>query len=175
GRASGGYWCRIFTYWDFNYGYNPLANFALPPASPRQPSPPPRQPTSHDHKCTGCEVDAENQRVGITVPVVGTPYALHFESRQKPVNTITFPVTTATPPGNTLLKTIEVCVTIAGRQIVQDFDPSIPNQTFTWTWDGKNAFGQPVYTNAQPQNDLASGPVPTAENVALVTLAYEYK
>lgn len=164
-----------FTYWDFNYGYNPLANFALPPAPPGQPLPPPRQPTSHDHKCTGCEVDAENQRVGITVPVVGTPYALHFESRQKPVNTITFPVTTANPPGDTLLKTIEVRVFIAGRQIIQDFDPSIPNQTFTWTWNGKNAFGQPVYTNAQPQNDLASGPVPTAENVAEVTLAYEYK
>ena len=164
-----------FTYWDYNYGYNHLANYLLPPAPPGQPTPPPRQPTSHDHKCTGCEVDAENQRVGITVPVVGTPYALHFESRQKPVNTITFPVTTANPPGNALLKIIEVRVSVAGLHIVQDFDPTIPNQTFTWTWNGKNVYGQPVYTDSQPQNYYGNGPLPNVENDARVTLAYEYK
>ena len=149
-----------FTYWDYNYGYNPQAGYLLPP--PPQPHSPPDhnpRPTSIDHRCKGCEIDAENQRIGETIPVVGTPYALHYESVEQPARFITFPVTTATPPGNTLISTIEVRVTIAGRVIVQDFDPSIPDQTFKWTWDGLNVYGQKVYAPTQAQ----------------ITLAYEYK
>ncbi|EQD29758.1 YD repeat-containing protein, partial [mine drainage metagenome] len=53
-----------FTYWDFNYGYNPQAGYLLPPSP--QPNPPPASKlrvTPHNHVCTGCQIDAENQRV----------------------------------------------------------------------------------------------------------------
>jgi RHS repeat-associated protein len=140
-----------FTDWDYNYGYNPQAGYLLPP--PPQPTPPPKaklRDTPHDHVCTGCQIDAENQRVGETIPIVGTPYALHYESATPEsiqTATISFPVTTANPPGagiTNLLSTIQVTVDIAGRSIVQNFDPSVPNQTFTYTWDGLNAYGQHV-------------------------------
>ncbi|THD10302.1 hypothetical protein B1806_09190 [Metallibacterium scheffleri] len=140
-----------FTDWDYNYGYNPQAGYLLPP--PPQPTPPPKaklRDTPHDHVCTGCQIDAENQRVGETIPIVGTPYALHYESATPEsiqTATINFPVTTANPPGpgvTNLLSTIQVTVDVAGRSIVKNFDPSVPNQSFTYTWDGLNAYGQHV-------------------------------
>ena len=142
-----------FTDWDFNYGYNPEAGYLLPP--PVQPKPPShvsQRPTRIGHQCSGCEVDAENQRVGETIPIVGTPYSLQYESATLASTqnaTISFPVTTANPPGagpTNLLSSIQVTVDIAGRSIVKTYDPTVPNQTFTWTWDGLNAYGQHVYT-----------------------------
>lgn len=148
-----------FTYWDFNFGYNPQAGYLMPPPPQPKPHPPTTQRDSgDDHTCHGCEIDAENQRVGETIPVVGTPYALHYES-SSPASldqrTLTFPVTTATPPTASLLSTIRVTVAIAGRTIERNFDPSVPNQTFSWTWDGINAYGQHVYTPTQATIYLA--------------------
>ncbi|MHB1273346.1 MAG: RHS repeat-associated core domain-containing protein [Rhodanobacter sp.] len=148
-----------FTDWDFNFGYNPQAGYLLPP--PPQPKPNsavPQRDSRDDHICSGCEIDAENQRVGETIPVVGTPYTLHYESSSPAsldTRTITFPVTTATPPAGTLLSSIQVTVDIAGRTVVQNFDPSIPNQTFRWTWDGINAYGQPIHSPTQATIYLA--------------------
>ena len=148
-----------FTYWDFNFGYNPQAGYLLPPPPQPKPHPPTTQRDSgDDHTCQGCEIDAENQRVGETIPVVGTPYALHYES-SSPASldqrTLTFPVTTATTPSASLLSSIRVTVNIAGRTIEQSFDPSVPNQTFSWSWDGINAYGQHVYTPTQATIYLA--------------------
>lgn len=154
-----------FTDWDFNYGYNPNAGYLLPP--PAQPKPKSHVPTrdSKDgHNCTGCEIDAENQRVGETLPITGTLYALHYESATPAsldARTVSFPVTTATPPAGigSVLSSIQVTVDIAGRSVVQSFDPSIPSQTFSWTWDGLDAYGQHLYGPTQ----------------ATIYLAYVYK
>jgi RHS repeat-associated protein len=152
-----------FTDWDFNFGYNPQAGYLLPP--PPQPKPNsavPQRDSRDNHICSGCEIDAENQRVGETIPVVGTPYTLHYESSSPAsldTRTITFPVTTATPPTGTLLSSIRVTVEIAGRTVEQNFDPSVPNQMFRWTWDGINAYGQSLHSSTQ----------------ATIYLAYVYK
>ncbi|WP_148667808.1 Ig-like domain-containing protein, partial [Mizugakiibacter sediminis] len=154
-----------FTAWDFNLGYNPQAGYLMPPpAQPKPKSNMPQRDTRDNHDCSGCEIDAENQRVGETIPIVGTPYALHYES-SSPTSlderTLTFPVTTATPPAGvgSLLSSIAVTVDIAGRHVEQTFDPTLSGQSFNWTWDGLNAYGQRVY-----------GPTP-----ATIVVAYVYK
>jgi hypothetical protein len=44
------------------------------------------------------------------------------------------------PPG---VKRIDLTVAVAGQRFTQSFAPT-PNQTFPYTWDGKDAFGRPV-------------------------------
>jgi RHS repeat-associated protein len=96
--------------------------------------PPPEEPETDEEEedpCeqSGCVIQAENQVLGEDFSVTGTPN-----------RTIVIPLSGDTVPAS--LQRIELTVHIAGQEFKQAF-PAEPNQSHTFIWDGKDAFGRP--------------------------------
>ncbi len=128
-----------FTPWDCNWPYGPPAD-AVPPPPPVQDKPPVDDPKQECGSVIGCE----DQTLGESVPVSGTPWRLHYKSDRTPgrkdANTITIPVSGATPlPAS--LRAIRIEVNIAGRRYQQTFAPA-PNLNYTVVWDGLDGYGR---------------------------------
>lgn len=147
---------RHFSPWDCNWPFGPPKNSVPPPTPPPIKNPIPDEDS--DTQC-GCDINAQAGTVGEELPVAGTPYALHYQSRRVsgyyPERAI--PVTLS---GNTLpdsLKGIDVSVSVAGQSFSRSF-PAEPNQSYTFDWDGLDGYGRPV----------------TGAAVATVTLSYNY-
>ena len=96
----------------------------------------------------GSIIGCETQSLGESIPIVGTPFSLHYASTRQPgrktAYTVDVPLTGATvPPG---VKRIEVEVAIAGKTITHTHDctPTCgPNLVWSMPpWDGKDAYGR---------------------------------
>lgn len=126
-----------FTPVDLNYGGGP------PPGAGPPPGPPPPPPQPDDCKRRGSIIGCERQTLGYALPIQGTPLSLHYDSgtsrARREEFSFTIPVTGPTVPPGTLRAEVEVM--IAGRQFTQTFAP-VPNQNYTFTWDGLDAFGR---------------------------------
>lgn len=87
----------------------------------------------------GDTIGCEDQTLGETVGVVGTPFTLHYRSERAPGGRVVeIPVTGATiPPG---VSQYEVTVRVAGRELVERYDPE-PDLRVLFAWDGKDADG----------------------------------
>ena len=104
-------------------------------------------------ECEGSIIECENQILGETVSVSGTPFSVNYRSDRVPgrktANTLHIPLSGATVASN--LQRIDLTITVAGRTVQQSFTPA-PNQSFTFVWDGLDAYGnalqglQPVST-----------------------------
>ncbi|MEW6039323.1 MAG: PKD domain-containing protein [Pseudomonadota bacterium] len=94
---------------------------------------------------TGCLIESQSQVLGEELAVAGTPYRLQYRSDRTPGRktntTLTIPLSGATVPAS--LKRIELVVEVAGQRYTQAFPPA-PNQSYSYTWNGLNAYGQPV-------------------------------
>ena len=94
-----------------------------------------------DHEC-GSIIECQNQILGETVDVVGSPFQLHYRSDRVPgrtvANALTIPLI-ADVPGP--VQRIELTVDVAGRTFQETFPPD-PNQSVLFTWDGKDAYGR---------------------------------
>ncbi|MBU6469671.1 MAG: hypothetical protein KGQ68_03140, partial [Gammaproteobacteria bacterium] len=147
-----------FSGWDFNLGYSSNANLVVPPnqANNKNITPP---DTKDSNVCPGCQINAQSQILGEDIPVAGTDYSLHYSS-QTPLSisrhSENIIITTATVPVG--LKRIELDIDIAGQHFIQVFGTA-PNQNYTFTWNGLDAYGRTV-----------SGPV-----TATFQLAYVYQ
>jgi hypothetical protein len=79
------------------------------------------------------------------VDLAGTGMSLHYESDQQLGNaaprTFTIPLSGATVP--TGLQQIKLIIQVAGQSFTSSFAPA-PNQSTTFTWDGKDAYGRVV-------------------------------
>src|SRR5262249_39430533 len=88
-------------------------------------------------------VECQNQTLGETVPIVGTPFSLNYRSNRVPghraANRLSIPLSGATIPDS--LMRIDLEVLVAGRRFSQQF-PAAPNQRYTFVWDGKDAYGR---------------------------------
>ncbi|MBI4951795.1 MAG: hypothetical protein HY908_07155, partial [Myxococcales bacterium] len=118
----------------------------VPPRDPKDPLPP-------DDPClrTSSIIECQGQVLGERVPVVGTPFALHYASDRVPgrsaARTFDIPLTLADPgtiPPS--LKRIEVEVDVAGQRFPQSFVcPAAcgPFATATFSgWDGTDVLGR---------------------------------
>ncbi len=130
-----------FTPWDHNWPYGPPEDAESPDGRPLRRGP-------NDRKCTsgGSIIECQNQVLGEALPVTGTPFALHYQSDRTPGGSIEaysldIPITGATYPNS--LKYVLVEIKVAGKQFSQYFRPS-PNQTYTFTWNGLDAYGRRV-------------------------------
>ncbi|MBP7276394.1 MAG: hypothetical protein KBA51_09355, partial [Kiritimatiellae bacterium] len=89
-----------------------------------------------------------SERIGIP----GTAFNLIYRSDRVPGRkdqyTLNFPILGAEIPQD--LKRVDVEIEVAGREFLRSLDPE-PNLTYTFTWDGTDAYGRPVY-GAQPVN-----------------------
>ncbi|MBF0138028.1 MAG: hypothetical protein HQL65_17485, partial [Magnetococcales bacterium] len=141
-----------FSPWDCNWPVSPPANakppFPTPRAANDPPVPSPKVDAAREKNDTQCGsvISCQNQVLGETIPVAGTPFSLHYSSERVPgrqgFRTMTIPISGVTVPAE--VKRIELEVRVAGRQFKNTFAPT-PNQTHLFTWDGLDAYGRPAY------------------------------
>ncbi|WP_438031829.1 hypothetical protein [Sorangium sp. So ce204] len=101
---------------------------------------------------SGSVVECENQILGESVPLAGTPFELHYRSDRVPgrkaAYALTIPLSRRGVPAS--LERIDLVVEVAGRRFEERFAcPCEPDSETTFTWDGRDAFGRTV-EGAQP-------------------------
>ena len=87
-----------------------------------------------------CDIQRARQSVG----VAGTPFSLNYTSANTEGGadrTLSIPLTGATLPDQLIDVRLEVFV--AGQRFTQTFAPTA-NQTYVFTWDGKDVYGRTV-------------------------------
>ncbi|HEY0557452.1 MAG TPA: hypothetical protein VGG20_24565, partial [Thermoanaerobaculia bacterium] len=130
-----------FSPWDCNWPYGPPDDAEQPPDDDTAQD---EGQTDDDNDCaSGSIIECQSQVLGEQVGIVGTPFSLTYRSDEVPGRTSSYTakiqVTGTTVPGS--LKRVELEIEIAGQRIVRSFPPQ-PNQTFTFTWDGLDAYGR---------------------------------
>jgi len=129
-----------FTPWDCNFAGPPVISDA---PFPEQPDP--RTSAQEDLNDPSVSdgfgtIDIQNQTLHEAVSVAGTPWALHYGSEaaadHAPDRTIQISLSGPTVPA--ALLSIDVVIEVAGRRFTKSF-PALPNQSYTFTWDGKEA------------------------------------
>ncbi len=90
-------------------------------------------------------IACENQTLGETLPLTGTPFSLSYVSDRvrgrTAANQIAVPLSGPTVPAS--LKRIELIITQGGRSTVQTFPPTANQQT-TFIADGRDPYGRPL-------------------------------
>lgn len=116
-----------FSIWDCNWPFSP-------PADAAGPSVPPPHPAKRDDG---------NKAVRKSVQPPNLPWKLHYNSDRtpgaEPPRTLGIPVSGKSIPKS--LKRIELEIFVAGRLIEVQL-PAKPDQTHTFIWDGKDAYGR---------------------------------
>jgi RHS repeat-associated protein len=115
-------------------------------ATPPRTEPPQHSPSVDSPTTTcGSTIDCHNQVYGESIPIVGTPFSLEYQSDEVPGHlagrVVDIPISGTTVP--TPLKRIDVDVLIAGR-LFHFSRPPVPNQSIRFTWDGLDAYGRQV-------------------------------
>lgn len=130
-----------FSNWDTNMGFGPDPD-APPPNNgfPLSPFPEP-DPCEQE----GSIIECQNQALGETVAVAGTPFTLNYRSNRMDgfgaTRQLTIPLS-----GDTLHPTllrIDLEVRIAGQLIKETF-PAQANLETTIDWDGRDVYGRPM-------------------------------
>jgi len=128
-----------FTAYDFNWPYPPLPD---PPTTDTPPQP-------DDDDCqnyqTGSVISCQNQSLGESVAVVGTPWRLHYNSARTP-GRLSPPLQIALsgPQGVPVgVQSIELQLSVQGRRFAYSFPP-LPNQRHVFNWDGRDVYGRRV-------------------------------
>ena len=129
-----------FSPWDCNWPYGPPMGAEPPSQKVAQ-----DDQCSQPSQCDGSIIEMQNQVLGETVPIVGTPFSLNYSSDRMPGytpnNVIKIPLTDETlPPG---LKRVTLEVSITGRKFTQSF-PAQTNSVFSYVWDEKDGYGRYV-------------------------------
>ncbi len=142
-----------FSPWDCNwpYGCSDDNNDGKADCEqPNQPAPLDPHPIPEPCEQSGSKIECQNQVLGEEVRITGTPFTLHYRSDRVPArtaeSTIRIALTGASIPSN--VRRIDLEVMVAGRRFNYSFPP-LASQTYTFTWDGKDAFGRLVHGTQQ--------------------------
>jgi PKD repeat protein len=129
--------------WDANWGFEPP-----PDAEPDSgPDPSSEGDADPDDPCTvgGSLIECQSQLLGETIRVTGTPFSLNYRGDRVPghkaADTLIIPLSGTSVPAS--LKRIDLEITVWGQTFTQSFPPAA-NQTTTFTWDHKDAYGRTV-------------------------------
>jgi len=127
--------------WDINWGIKPPDDAVFADQDPLG-----DQPLTCPDQSTGdSRIECQNQILGEALDVTGTPYQLHYNSERVPgrrtAYALDIPLSDSQAPAS--LKQIELEIGVAGQFRTQSFVGG-PNQRASFTWDGKNAYGQTV-------------------------------
>ncbi|WP_438031825.1 hypothetical protein [Sorangium sp. So ce204] len=160
-----------FTPWDLNWPWGPPPDACMPmdlvcapdeggagdgtgagdgDGGGTDPVPPAPMPDACEE--AGSVIECENQILGESVPLAGTPFELHYRSDRVPgrkaAYALTIPLSRRGVPAS--LERIDLVVEVAGRRFEGRFAcPCEPDSETTFSWDGKDAFGRTV-EGAQP-------------------------
>jgi RHS repeat-associated protein len=164
-----------FTPYDWNWPY-------FPPTDATPPNQPPPQLTDKPEDDSDCQhgstILCQNQALGETVPIVGTPLSLRYVSDRVPGHStgrsITIPLSGPTVPAS--LKRIELQVAVAGQLFTQTF-PAAPNQSYLFTAPGLDAYGRPLQGDAKVTVVIgyvygATYALPVADGLAFAQFRY---
>lgn len=94
----------------------------------------------------GSIIDCQNQVLGETVGITGTPFSLNYRSDRSPEFKPNYTLTIHLSEGTSLpagLQRISLEIVVAGRRF-EDSYPATLGQRATFTWDGKDAYGRPM-------------------------------
>ncbi len=129
-----------FSTWDYNYPYG-LPDDATTPDGEVD-----RDQTLDDScEAQGSIIECENQVLGDSGPIVGTPHTLNYRSNRVPGRaanrTLNIKLSGASVPAS--LQSIQLHLAVAGQTLHQTF-AAAPNQQTTFVWDGLDAYGRLV-------------------------------
>jgi RHS repeat-associated protein len=131
---------RHFSTLDFNWPYHVPADSVAPP---NQDGGPPSDLSDPCDQAGASTISCENQALGEDVPIIGTPFTLHYHSDRVPgrlgPRSVQIVLSGPNPPAS--LVRIDLEVAIAGRRFQQSFAPG-PNLASTFTWDGIDGYGR---------------------------------
>ncbi len=130
-----------FTPWDCNWPYGPPDDAVAPEEDIHE-----ADEKIDDPDCqTGSIIECQNQVLGESIPIDGTPFALTYRSDRVPgrkaAYTLHIPLSGATLPNS--LQRIDLEIRVAGKRFYQSFSPQL-NMTYTFEWDEKDTFGRNV-------------------------------
>jgi len=148
-----------FSSWDSNFGFGPPSGGGTPnggSASGGGGGPGGSGPGGSD-PCIGCILGMQDQRLSEEVSLVGSNFFLRYDSTRPRGNignfTARIPLSGATLPGP--VKRIEVTLSIAGQTQQLTF-PAQPNQSTSFTWDGRDAYGRTVQGQQELNIDIGN-------------------
>ena len=129
-----------FSPWDFNWP------FGFPDDAEEPDTDPPNPSTIEDPDCqSGSIIECQNQVLGETLGVSGAPFSLHYDSYgvqgRKTDSSVTIPVSGNIVPASAIGMSLDIWV--AGKRISERL-PAEKNQSYPYTWDGKDAYGRTV-------------------------------
>jgi RHS repeat-associated protein len=130
-----------FSPWDCNWPYGCEAPDAC--ASPDMPKPGDPKPVPDPDCQPGSTIDCQNQALGESIPLVGTPFNLTYRSDRSlgdnAGRTVTAQLTGGSPPAALVGVVFELDV--AGQVLRRTFDARA-NLSGSITWNGRDAFGR---------------------------------
>ena len=138
------------TPWDCNWPYNPPEDATEPPPDDRAND---EGRDEDDPDCTqGSIIECQTEVLGESLPVAGTPFQLSYRSDRIPGRTAAYrlPIRLSGSTVPSSLKRIELEIEVAGRRTFLTFPPS-PDQTYTFAWDGRDAYGRRLQGSATVQ------------------------
>jgi RHS repeat-associated protein len=130
-----------FTPWDLNWPYGPPKD-ARPPAMP----PPRADDVEEEPDCRkGSIIECQNQVLGESIPIAGTPFTLNYRSDRVPGRTAAYTLDVALSGASmpASLRRIELTIDVAGRRFRETFAPGL-NLRHRFSWDGRDGFGRTV-------------------------------
>ncbi|MEE8575039.1 MAG: Ig-like domain-containing protein, partial [Thermodesulfobacteriota bacterium] len=131
-----------FSIWDFNFPYGLVADAVLP----YMPKPIVDFMMDDCWVCPGSIVKVQNQTLGESAGITGTPYSLNYQSDRVDGRIagrkMEIQLTDDTPLPQSLMR-IVLEITVAGSRYYRTF-PLEPNLTHTFVWDGKDGYGRKV-------------------------------
>ncbi len=130
-----------FTPWDLNWPYG-SPNGATEPKVPKPKSTEDENNRTDEPNCIdGSIIECENQTLGETLPINGTPFTLNYRSDRLAgrKTKLTIPLTGSTLPNG--VKRVVASVDYGGRHWSQAFNTQ-PNQTHELVLEDQNIYGQ---------------------------------
>jgi RHS repeat-associated protein len=90
-------------------------------------------------------IDIHNQILRVAVAIPGMPFSLHYSSDRvlgrRAAYILEIPLSEKKIPAG--LKEIKLEISVAGQRFTKGFPP-LPEQSYTFAWDGKDGSGQPI-------------------------------
>jgi YD repeat-containing protein len=135
-----------FTPWDLNWPWGAPDDAEVPPVDPASQL----DPMVDNPTCRGGSIiECENQVLRESIPITGTPFSLNYRSDSVPGRGASYqvdvPLSNATLP--TSVRNIILDIVVAGQRFTRVFERAA-NQRYTFTWDGKDAYGRTVQGKA---------------------------
>lgn len=133
---------KHFTPWDCNWPYGPPMD--AEPNSSKQKNKNVDENDKSEKDC-GSVINIENQTLGESVPIIGTPFSLSYSSALTEESKFNYqvPIKLCESTFPASLRSVKLIMKIAGHKFEQDFEPT-SNLIYNFTWDGNDNYGRRV-------------------------------